>query len=481
MKPISLRWRIRLLVTLVVMTVVTAVSATSYLRFRTAYLGHIDRMLEIMSKGILTELDEPQDPRELADKVRLITDSPWRGPETHFRLWVEGDDADLAASVPARGKKAPFLWDLQDVGPPEGEAPVFFSLTDKKKHFRALWTRHAGAYGNVNILVAHPSSFEHRRLNELLVMLLVVGGGLILAGATLGAWLVLLGLRPLGAAASRLAGITDANLGKQHLSDLAVPTELEPVVHEVACLLERLDAALAQQKQFVADASHELRTPLTLAQSTLQLANSKDRGVPEYRKAVEETLADLDRMEWLIHQLLTLARIDRLGRVPEPVDLCLDAMLQELAIEHHARASEHGGEVVATDLAPCVVHGNEEMLALLFSNLLDNAITYGPPGGTVRIGLEYGPDACCTAAIQDEGGNIPPEAMPHLFDRFYRVESSRHRNTGGAGLGLAIARQVAVQHGGDLWATSTPGTSTTFHVRLPCERRCDDLPAGGAV
>jgi len=89
------------------------------------------------------------------------------------------------------------------------------------------------------------------------------------------------------------------------------------------------------------------------------------------------------------------------------------------------------------------------------------------------------PDAGCTATIQDEGGNIPPEAIPHLFDRFYRVESSRGRNTGGAGLGLAIARGIAMQHGGDLCLTSTPDTSTTFHVRLPCERRCDDPPTGG--
>ena len=177
MRPIALRWRIRLLVTLVVAALVTAVSATSYLRFRTAYLGHIDRLLKVMSKGILTELDEPQDPQELADKVRLITDSPWRGPETHFRLWVEGEGTDLIASVPAGGRKARFLWNLQHVEPPEGNEPVFFSLTDKKKHFRALWTRHATPRGNVNVLIAHPSSFKHRRLDELLVTLLVVGGG----------------------------------------------------------------------------------------------------------------------------------------------------------------------------------------------------------------------------------------------------------------------------------------------------------------
>ena len=479
MKPMSLRWRIRLLVTLVVAAIVTAVSATSYLRFRSAYLGHIDRMLEIMSKGILTELDEPQDPRELADEVRLITDSPWRGPETHFRLWAEGQNTDLIASVPAGGKKARFLWNLQHVEPPEGNEPVFFSLTDKKRHFRAIWVRHGTARATMNILIAHPSSFEHRRLDELLVTLLVVGGGLILAGATLGAWLVLLGLRPLGAMASRLAGITDTNLGEAHLADLAVPRELEPVINEVTRLLKRLDTALRQQRQFVADASHELRTPLTLAESTLQLARSNDREVPEYKQAIDETLEDLNRMEWLIHQLLTLARIDGLSEVPQPVDICLDAMLQELAIEHNAQAPQHGGKVVAADLAPCTVHGNEEMLALLFRNLLDNAMKYGPAGGTVRVGLEHGPNAGCTATIQDEGGNIPPQDMPHLFERFYRVESSRARNTGGAGLGLAIARGIAMQHGGDVWGTSTPDTRTTFHVRLPCERRCDDPPTSG--
>lgn len=481
MRPVALKWRIALLVTLVVTAVVVTISATAYLRIRNTYLGHLDRMLEIMGNGILARLGEPHSPKDLEAACRLITQSPWRGTGTHFRVWAEGAASDLAASVPAQGKKARFLWDLPDADRPGPGEATFFDLQDKEKHFRAVWRRLPADQAGVNVAIAHPSSYEHRRLDEVLATLLIAGIGLVLLTAVFGTWLVLLGIRPIQKTTERLSRITVQDLGQQHLSDLAVPRELEPFVIAVTQLLTRLDQAFEQQKQFAADASHELRTPLSLAQSTLQLAVSKDRGPAEYRTAINEAIEDLDRMEWLIDQLLTLARIDRTRGIPNPVEMRLDALLQELAVTHNARAAPQGGKVVAGDLAGCAVRGNEEMLTLLFNNLLDNAVKYGPPAGTVRVALEHGPGACCTASIQDDGGGIPPEAMPRLFDRFYRAESSRNRHTGGAGLGLAIAREVAIRHGGDIWVTSSPGTRTTFHVRLPCDVPPEDQSAQNEI
>ncbi len=477
MKTLSLKWRLSILVILAVTVVVATVSATAYLRIRKTYLGHLDRMLEIMGNAVLARLDEPQGPGDLEAACRLITQSPWRGTGTHFRVWAEGAASDLASSVPAPGKKAPFLWDLPAADRPAPDEVAFLDAQDKKKHYRVLWRRLSTAQGDVNVVIAHPSSYEHRRLDEVLATLLLVGGGLIVATAVLGTWLVFLAIRPIRRTTARLAQITGENLGPQALADLSVPRELTPFVGSVADLLSRLDKTLQQQKQFAADASHELRTPLSLAQSTLQLAVSKDRDAAECRAAIREALEDLDRMQRLIQQLLTLARIDRAPGVANAVDICLDALLLELAAACHARASDRGGKVAPGDLAPCTVRGNEEMLTLLFTNLLDNAVTYGPPGGTVRVTLEHGPGDCCTAAVQDDGGGIPPEALPRLFDRFYRVESSRDRHAAGAGLGLAIARAVAVRHGGDIWATSSPGTRTTFHVRLPCTLRPPDVAA----
>jgi signal transduction histidine kinase len=121
-------------------------------------------------------------------------------------------------------------------------------------------------------------------------------------------------------------------------------------------------------------------------------------------------------------------------------------------------------------LAECVVRGDEVLLRQIFTVLLDNALHYGPPGGTIRIRLACGPDAQCLAEIEDEGGSLRLDELERVFDRFYRGEASRNRNPTGAGLGLCIARQAARRHGGDVWASSSPGPRTTFHARLAAAR-----------
>jgi len=103
----------------------------------------------------------------------------------------------------------------------------------------------------------------------------------------------------------------------------------------------------------------------------------------------------------------------------------------------------------------------------LFGNLLDNAVRYGPPGGTVRVTLENSSDRRVTVAVHDDGGRIPPDALAHLFDRFYRVDSSRSQASGGSGLGLAIAREIALRHDGNIAITSDAQTGTSAIVHLP--------------
>ena len=138
----------------------------------------------------------------------------------------------------------------------------------------------------------------------------------------------------------------------------------------------------------------------------------------------------------------------------------------ELAQAFDEKASETGGSVVCENLPSTRVRGEEGQLNTLFSNILSNAIEHGPSGGTVRVTVEHGSDGYCTACIHDEGGGIPVEAIGHLFDRFYRVDSSHSRATGGAGLGLAISREIARWHGGDITIESNPGTGTLVTVRL---------------
>jgi len=113
------------------------------------------------------------------------------------------------------------------------------------------------------------------------------------------------------------------------------------------------------------------------------------------------------------------------------------------------------------------IRGSLDDLARLFGNVIDNAAKYGPPGGTISITLKSEPDSCVTVCVHDEGGNIPPEALSHLFDRFYRVDESRSSSTGGAGLGLAIAQEIVYRYGGTMSITSDISSGTLVSIRLP--------------
>ncbi len=235
-------------------------------------------------------------------------------------------------------------------------------------------------------------------------------------------------------------------------------------------MLARLDTAIRQQEQFTADAAHDLRTPLAVMKSTLQTLQIRPRTVAEYQESVNDLLRDIDRMERLVQQLLTLARLDAIDTISDPAEIRLDLFLQSVADSFTDRAEQQGARLVFEQSAALSIRGDETELWQLFSNLLDNALRYGPPNGAVQITSENGSDSWATACVHDEGGTIPPDKLPRLFDRFYRVESSRSEASGGTGLGLAIAREIARRHGGDIAIISDPQGGTSVTVRLPREQ-----------
>jgi signal transduction histidine kinase len=243
--------------------------------------------------------------------------------------------------------------------------------------------------------------------------------------------------------------------------------ELQPFQAALDDMLARLNAAMRQQEQFTADAAHELRTPLAIMKSTLQTLQMRPRTVAEYRESLDDALRDIDRMEQLVQQLLTLARLDSTNRTSDFTDVRLDVLLKSLADVFADRAERQGAHIACTDHEGVRVRGDETELWQLFSNLLDNALRYGPSDGVVRISLQDGPDRWVTACVHDDGGGIPPEKLPRLFDRFYRVDSSRSQASGGSGLGLAIVREIVQRHHGEIEITSDPQSGTSVIVRLP--------------
>jgi heavy metal sensor kinase len=465
-KPLSLKFRLSILVFLVLLVVIITVSSVAYIEMEHSLLRNIDRALKAMGNGILATLDDPESPEDLLTEFRSITNYKLQEKSARFRIWRDGSETNLFISDPLSSEYGRLLLELPEEKRPALNQLTFFNINGKSNPYRAIWMRSPSEQGVINILVLHSSQYAYHEMREFLQMLLILGGSVLLAVLLFVPWFIFLGMRPLAGTAARLHHITYKNLNPECL-DTYLPKELKPFIGALRDMLARLNQAVQQQKRFTADAAHELRTPLTLIKSTLQTARMKDRDAQEYKQTIDETLDDVDRMQRLMDQLLSLARMDEIEEVTDHREVALDILLGELTEAFDVQAGRNGGRVICEKFPAIRVKGHEAELRQLFRNLLENALQYGPPKGTIRITTQNDTEHSVTVCIHDEGGQIPPEALSHLFERFYRVDSSRNHASGGTGLGLAIAREIALRHQGEIRITSNSKSGTNVWVHLP--------------
>lgn len=272
--------------------------------------------------------------------------------------------------------------------------------------------------------------------------------------------------------AGQLDEITATHLDAR-IPEAGAQRELKDLTQSINAMLDRVDRAYHAQARFVSDASHELRTPIAVIQG---YANLLDRWGKDDPDAMQESItairAEADSMKALVEQLLFLARGDNDSMKVEPEVLDLNALkeqvLKEAAMidEAHPYQSHAGG--------PVYVNADLGLVKQALRILTDNAAKYTQAGGCITLAVERQGDLA-RVSVTDEGQGVPPEALPHIFERFYRTDQSRARQTGGAGLGLAIARWIAQRHGGWLEATSRLGVGTRITLVLPAI----DPPPGG--
>jgi heavy metal sensor kinase len=229
---------------------------------------------------------------------------------------------------------------------------------------------------------------------------------------------------------------------------------------------EHLQKAFEREHQFTADASHELRTPLAIMQGEATLALNKERSQEEYRKSLEIISQETAHMSSIINKLLVLSRADsgkeRLNA--RPVDL--NRLLTEIASDIEVLCDEKSLHFSLELGDKITLQADEIKLRELFLNLLDNAVHYTAPGGSISLAMTRNENSVIIS-VSDTGIGIAEEHLPHIFKRFYRVEKARAQNEGGAGLGLAICQGIAKLHGGIISVQSKLGTGSTFSVSLP--------------
>ena len=240
--------------------------------------------------------------------------------------------------------------------------------------------------------------------------------------------------------------------------------ELAENYNTMAAQLERLDKT---RSQFVSNASHELKTPLTTMKIMLETVMYQP-DMPEdlRREFMQDMNHEIDRLTGIVTDLLTLTRVDgdKNGMKQEPVNM---SALTEEVLRMLSPAAEKRGQHLESNIEPGLqMMGDKARLNQILYNLTDNAIKYSPDGGRIAVSLRAEPEGLVWR-VRDNGVGIPPEDQEHIFERFYRVDKARSRETGGTGLGLSIVKQLVSMHGGTITVHSEPNHGSEFKVVFP--------------
>ncbi|HZC73603.1 MAG TPA: ATP-binding protein [Jatrophihabitans sp.] len=277
---------------------------------------------------------------------------------------------------------------------------------------------------------------------------------------------VSLSLRPVAALRHGAADITAAGLAEQRLPVPGAQDEIHRLAVTLNAMLDRIDSATSRQRTFVGDAAHELRSPLASLRVQLEVGQRLGPSA-DWAGLIDDVLVDVDRLDRLVGDLLTLARLDESGARTERTPVALDKLVDEV-VRGYGQAQV---QVVAST-SPAVASGDAEALRRVVINLVDNAVRYATHEVqvSVALGTRRGKPAVVLTVI-DDGPGIPDEERERVFDRFYRVQASRSRESGGTGLGLPIVRDVVRNHGGRVRLTAredgAPGLRAV--VILPAE------------
>jgi heavy metal sensor kinase len=339
------------------------------------------------------------------------------------------------------------------------------SMEWRGAHYRILNRQVITDKGPYSISVAAQTDEVRGVLRRLgFLMLLGIPGVACLAAAG-GYLLSRRALNPVRAMTDKARQIEVTNLSER----LAAPKtgdEIQSLAETWNEMLARLETAVTKISQFTSDASHELRTPVAFIRTTAEVALRRSRSQTRYREALEQIEIESERMTGLLDHLLFLSRTESAPSLPlESLDV-RTAVQDAFAEIEPLAASRRIGLELDPYQDPMPVIGNESALRRMLLAILDNAVKYSCVGGSVTVSVACA-DGHAHISIKDSGSGIPEQALPFIFDRFFRADPSRNRESGGYGLGLSIAQAIAHLHRGSIRAESAPDAGSVFHINLP--------------
>jgi heavy metal sensor kinase len=298
--------------------------------------------------------------------------------------------------------------------------------------------------------------------NNILIALLIV----LVLGA-LGGWILARrSLSPIGYIASKARSITSENLSER-LHPRGTGDEMDDLIHTINEMIVRLETSFKRMAEFTADASHELKTPICGMRGEAEVLLSKGRLTEEYQEGLAHFIEQFDRLNQMINDLILLSKFDTSQEELKMVPLRLDLLIKDLCNLFQILADQKEIALEMGTLKEVTVVGDKVRLQQLFTNLIDNAIKYTSKGA-IHITVEKNRGSALVK-IRDTGIGIPKEEQEKIFKRFYRVDKSRSKETGGVGLGLSIAEWIVHAHHGRIEVESELNRGSTFTIYLPCD------------
>jgi len=466
----SLRWRVQLWHALILGVVITALCLLAYRLAAEDRAARVDRELENYERSFMKRVwelasglkpDAPpstDDLKKLFGELHTATDLPRYMPalfdpgatdSVYLAYWDhEGEVLFRSANAPANLIR-----------------PTREEIDDRAKRMSHGLTRELIRRGprGFNGIIGRDVSADVAELRTLALQISGLGAGLWMFGLIGGWWLSGRAIRPIEKISRTASRITNGNVSERiDISD--TDNELGRLSQVLNDTFDRLESAIHQQRQFTADASHELRTPLTVILSETSRGLKRERPAEEYREILSTTRDAAERMRSLVESLLVLARQDNTSS-PLPNEPCDLTTIVKEAVKLLRPLAEEKQIRIGTDLQEISLLGDARSLSMVVTNLLSNAIHHQEAGGSVMLRLAAEGERI-SLDVTDTGKGIPAEHLPHLFDRFYRIDPARAGSGGHSGLGLAIVKAIVDNHEGEIQVTSEPGKDTTFHVSL---------------
>jgi heavy metal sensor kinase len=464
----SIRWRIQLWHGALLLCLVTGMLAAFYLYARAEKFRIIDNQLQTLLTPLLPKVtqphhgfdrrpppppgmeegpdDQPPPRRQARENFSEFENSPY-----YFAVWSPNGE------ITRHSTNAP----MAQIPPPEP------GHSQDRETFRSHGDfRELEFFGpeDTCVMVGASTAEIARELRHLAWTLVAVGLGLCAFGLAGGWWVAGYALRPIGEISETARQITGGNRSKR-IDVRDTESELGQLAETLNHTFDQQDSAFDQQVRFTADASHELRTPVSVILTQVQVALNRERDAGEYRETLRVCQRAAERMRHLINSLLELARVDS-GEFQLKLDDCNLSEVAAESLDLVAPLALEKNVILRSSVQPVHIRADAAKLGQVVVNLLYNAIHHNASGVEVRLVIQT-ENASAILRVEDNGVGIPSEALPHIFERFFRADKSRTGTKSGSGLGLAISQAIIKAHGGTLCVESQPGKGAIFTATLP--------------